>query len=132
MGYIRFVRPNRIENQRHREGVFCAAYELRDCPSVDGRTLAHLEEILQWFRENLPIAGRFNRSSSKGAYRRETQGLSWYKDVATEAIGKSFELVRLLAENGYPIEVLRCDRVGYVLYEDDHQVVAEPFGDTPT
>jgi hypothetical protein len=27
---------------------------------------------------------------------------------------------------------LRTERVGYVVYEDEAQVVAEPFRDTPT
>jgi hypothetical protein len=36
----------------------------------------------------------------------------------------------LLQENGYPIEIIRAERVGYIVYEDEQQVVAEPFSDT--
>jgi hypothetical protein len=28
--------------------------------------------------------------------------------------------------------VIKTDRPGYILYEDNAQVVAEPFNDTPT
>lgn len=132
MAYIRFVRPNRIEDQSHREGFFCAAYELRYMAGVDAHTSEQLEALLSWFHENLPVPERFNRTGSKGYWHRNAKGLSWYKDEATTAIARSFELVRLLSDNGFPTEILKTDRVGYIVYEDDHQVVAEPFSDTPT
>jgi len=132
VSYIHFVRPNRIENQGHREEFFCAAYELRGLDELDAHTSDRLEALLTWFSTNLVIPKRFNRTRSKGYGRRSTKGLSWFKDEASTAIERSFELVDLLSENGYPIEILRTDRVGYVVYEDDDQVVAEPFSDTPT
>ena len=46
-------------------------------------------------------------------------------------LDKAFDLTALLTDHGYHVEVLRTGRVGYILYEDAHQVVAEPFGDTP-
>jgi hypothetical protein len=33
---------------------------------------------------------------------------------------------------GYQTVEIRSERVGYVVYEDDIQVIAEPFRDTPT
>lgn len=44
---------------------------------------------------------------------------------------KSFELVAFVSEQGDPIEIPRAERVGYTVYEDTWQVVAEPFSDTP-
>ena len=40
------------------------------------------------------------------------------------------EIKRILEANGHVVHVLREDRVGYVVYEDKAQVVAEPFADT--
>ena len=40
-----------------------------------------------------------------------------------------FEMARILHEHGANVYMLRAQRVGYVVYEDDHQVVAEPFAD---
>ena len=40
------------------------------------------------------------------------------------------QLVALLERNGVRILALRTKRPGYVVYEDDFQVVAEPFTDT--
>ena len=42
------------------------------------------------------------------------------------------EFCLLLEEEGVPVEILRTRRPGYILYEDEHQVAAYPFADTPT
>lgn len=131
MKYLRFVRPNTIENHGAREGFFCAAYHLRNVLGLENYTSEQLEAHLSWFQVNLTIPDRFNRSKSEGSWNRATAGLSWFKEDASEAIRRSYELINLLQENGYPIETIRTKRVGYVVYEDDQQVVAEPFSDTP-
>jgi hypothetical protein len=42
------------------------------------------------------------------------------------------EIKRVLEGNGYHVHVVREDRVGYIVYRDDVQVIAEPFADTRT
>ena len=58
--------------------------------------------------------------------------MSWFKPTAREHIAKAFELKSILDDNGYFIEVLKEDRIGFVVYEDEHQIVAEPFSETIT
>lgn len=130
--FIRFVRPNKVEGLAAREGIFCAAYEMRYDPDTDPFSLEALEELLTWFRQNLTIPKKFNRTKSKGYRQRKSKGLSWYKNNATEAIAKSFELQHLLEDNGYSVEIIRTERVGYIVFEDENQIIAEPFSDTPT
>jgi hypothetical protein len=36
------------------------------------------------------------------------------------------ELKRILEANGHAVTVIREDRIGFVVFEDDYQVVAEP------
>ena len=129
--YLRFVRPTPVEGMAAREGFFCAAYELRDMIDLDAYTADQLEDILDWFRQHLAIPYKFNKSSSKAAFKRDAKGLSWFKPDARDALDKAFELKALLEANGHGIEILRSERIGYVVYEDDHQIVAEPFSDTP-
>ena len=131
MKFIRFVRPNSLKVSNAREGFFCAAYELKRRDVLDDNTSAYLLELLEWFTQNLRTPQKFNRSKSKGSEYRNTAGLSWFKEGAAIFINRSYELVSLLQEHGYPIEVLRTERVGYIVYEDEYQVVAEPFSDTP-
>lgn len=129
--YLRFVLPSTVDGFGAREGFFTAAYTLRDDPTVDSATRQRLAELLSWFETNLTTPARFNRSSSKGSYRRATAGVSWFKSTAVEHVQKARELASFLAENGQIVEVLRSERVGYIVFEDDVQVVAEPFADTP-
>lgn len=130
--YLRFVRPLRAPGLKARAGFFDAAYELCEFTRLDPASADRLEEHLAWFRTNLPIPKTFTRSKSKGSADREaTPGLSWFKPEAKEPLAHAFDLVSLLRDFGYPIDILRTDRVGYVIYEDKLQLVAEPFADTP-
>lgn len=129
--FVRFVRANKQCPVAAREGFLCAAYELHVDIHLDPHTHARLQELLCWFDHHVPVPERFNRTDSKGWYRRQTKGLSWFKPTAEHALSKSFELLHLLRDNGHVIEVIRTDRAGYIVYEDDVQIVAEPFADTP-
>ena len=129
--YLRFVRPEFIEGMRARAGFFCAAYEMLERPDVPQATLDQLSHHLAWFRENLSVPDRFNRTRSKGHYRRDTKGLSWFKADAAEPLGRAYALIAVLRENGYVTETLKSSRIGYIVYGDPWQAVAEPFSDTP-
>ena len=58
--------------------------------------------------------------------------LSWFRDTAHEHIGKMRDFALILERHGIAVRMIRTDRPGYVLYEDDYQVAAYPFADTPT
>ncbi|WP_298837782.1 hypothetical protein [uncultured Roseobacter sp.] len=113
-----------------RKGFFQAAAELANNPLTDVFVTRRVNTIRLWFGDHLELPDRFSRTSSKGYYLKETKGLSWFKPSATEHISKAFELKSILEEYGYGIEVLKENRIGYIIYEDTHQVVAEPFADT--
>jgi hypothetical protein len=38
-----------------------------------------------------------------------------------------YELVGILEKNGHHVSKITTDKPGYVVFEDDHQIVAEPF-----
>lgn len=42
------------------------------------------------------------------------------------------EIVDVLTRYDIQTEMIRTNRPGYIVYEDDHQVTAYPFSDTPT
>lgn len=131
--FLRFVRSKFIDGTHAREGFFGAAYELKCQRDVDQHTLDQLEDTLAWFRQNLAIPPRFNLSRSKGFYRKATtQGLSWFKPTAKDHLERAFDLAALLAQHGHHVEIIKSSRLGYVVYEDEYQIVAEPFSDTAT
>ena len=124
---LRFVLPHAHPDTGVEEGVFRTAYTLRDSPGTRPQDQAALKDLLSWFEANLALPKRFNSSKSKGYYRRKTAGISWLKSTAFEHIAKMRLLVAILESNGFQISQVSTDRPGYVVFEDDHQVVAEPF-----
>ena len=131
MRFIRFVLA------KHRAsgfeaGVFTLAYKLRDSPDLDAADRALLAEHLAWFDENLERPTRFNRSKSKGFYRRNTRGIAWFKDCATEHLERMHQIKAILERYGHAVAMLSKSRVWYVIHDDRFQVIAEPFSDTQT
>lgn len=125
--YLRFVIPVMDEKSRRRQGVFQTAYDLRDSGRLPEYQQDELRELLRWFSENLKEPERFSRSRRSGAH---AHAISWFKDFAGECIGRIRHICRILGENDVPTEMISTERPGYVVYEDEHQVVAEPFWET--
>jgi hypothetical protein len=132
MAYLRFVLSNRHPDSGVADGLFAVAYALRRGSKLNPADRDTLNDVLGWFDEHLPEPARFNRTASKGHYRRNTKGITWFRDTATECIAQMHRLKRVLETNGHHVTVLRESRIGYVVYEDPLQVVAEPFADTQT
>lgn len=127
--FLRFVLLRARPDTGVEDGIFSAAYRLRDTVDTPVSDRARLERLLSWFETNLATPTRFNRTKSKGYYRRNTAGVSWLKPTAGEHLTKMRELTVILQENGYRVSQVTTKTPGYVVFEDDHQVVAEPFRD---
>ena len=132
MGFIRFVLARKHPESGLHEGLFSLAYKLRRDPEVPAEDREELARVMDWFDENLPVPGRFNRSNSKGQYRRNTKGIAWLRDSAQEHISRMNVVNKILESQGNAVEMICEARVGYIVYEDDAQVIAEPFPETKT
>jgi hypothetical protein len=130
--FLRFVTERRTEHGGRREGFFQAVYAARRDPETPGYILEQFSSIIGWFNDNLDEPDRFNRGPTSTGWRSTTTGLSWFRADANQHVEKAFELSALLREIGYPITVLKTTHPGFIVYEDDYQIVAEPFADTPT
>lgn len=131
-GFVRFVVAERDPGTGLELGVFQVAYGLRDRPEIPEIHHAVLRDTLAWFRKNLAEPARFNRTRSKGYERRQTRGIAWFRDTAADHITRVQQLKVVLEAYGYHVSMLREERVGYIVYQDEHQVIAEPFADTRT
>ncbi len=125
---IRFVTRDRHEPYGHRTGVFPIAYQLRREKALAEVDHEELCALLTWFGEHLAVPQRFTVSRHTRAA--ET-ALSWLKASAKEPMSRLRRVTELVASTGVPVVELRTMRPGYVVYEDEHQVVALPFADTP-
>lgn len=132
MGFVRFVLSTRHPESGVGDGAFGLAYELRDSSRVDEEDRKLLAEMLAWFEKCLPTPDRFNRTTSRGFDRRRTRGIAWFKDSANECVARMHRIKSILEKYGHSVTMLTETRVGYVTYEDDVQVIAEPFSDTET
>ena len=128
--YLRFVVHDLDENTGKELGVFQAVGRLRESGELRDYEEEHHDLVLQWFNENLEKAARFT-ASSPPFYRKQDRTISWFKDSAAKHLAQVRELVVILRKHGVVVETLTTDRVGYVVYEDDIQIVAEPASDEP-
>jgi hypothetical protein len=62
----------------------------------------------------------------------KAQAISWLKESAIEHVAQMHAMVTILEAHGLVVDRIRTKRPGYVIYEDEHQVAAYPFADTPT
>ncbi|TQV71265.1 hypothetical protein [Denitrobaculum tricleocarpae] len=128
--FLRFVIQRNHPESGVFLGVFGAAYELLDDNTTPHWDNERITALLCWFGENLARPTRFNRTKSKGHYHRSAKGISWLKSSAQDHISKMRELITLLESYGHVTEQIRTQRPGYIVYEDEYQIVAEPFSDT--
>jgi hypothetical protein len=125
--FLRFVISEIDLGSGKRQGVFHAGDALMSSNDLSHRAAATLQETFDWFNANLPHPNRFSLS---GRPNRKAQAISWFRSTAIEHIARMRDYTRVLGENGIQTEVLKTRRPGYIIYEDDYQVVAYPFADT--
>src|SRR5262245_22662863 len=116
------------ENSKEPAGLFLVASWVRDRKEVSRTELDRLKHIRDWFNEHLKRPMKFNRSRRP---HRKHKAISWFRDFALEHIRRAREMASIVAASGYAIREVHTEHPGYVVYEDEFQVVAEPFSDTP-
>ncbi|WP_146458585.1 hypothetical protein [Rubripirellula tenax] len=126
--FIRFVAcdPNREPGRP--EGVFGAAYDILEHETGPKYLHDELRSTLDWFVTNLPIPDRFALSRRP---HRSDDGICWFKMESVDCVARVRYLAYLVAECGIPVRQLTTATPGYVIYEDDFQLVAAPFATTP-
>jgi len=121
--YVRFVCYQTVASQRQRLGLFQALDEARQSDFAPPWALGQIEEIYAWFKTNLAVPGQFSRGGWKG---RGQPGLSWFKPIAAEHIKKMHQLKLALEACGVHVDILTTRDPGVVIWQDHHQLVAEP------
>ncbi len=127
--YLRFVIAQRDPDSGRRQGLFHACFRLRDQGVLDRVEAKILADAMDWFNQELARPERLAKARRPHA---KSVALSWFKREAELHIQKMLSLVYLLEAHRCKVHVLTTDRPGYVVYEDQFQIVAEPFADTPT
>lgn len=126
--FLRFVVPDRVEGSHHPRGIFSVAYDIASKGELAEYEIDEINAILRWFDKNLATPTSFTRSNNRNLT--STLGLSWIKSTSNIAVSKLHEMRTILERHGIICEILKTTKPGYVVYEDEHQVVAEPFSST--
>lgn len=118
--YVRFVIGRKDDDSHVEQGIFQAAAQAMESQHVTGADASELNELQSWFGENLERPAAFGRG-------RLRLGVCWFKTASTKHISRIWEMVNILERNGIYVKKIRTDRPGYVIYEDEWQLVAEPL-----
>jgi hypothetical protein len=124
--FLRFVVAEIDEDSEREAGVFQAIHKLRKAGALSEFEEQQDELIGRWFDQNLPEPTRFT-AAKPPFHSKKNRAISWFKDTALEHIDRVRILVAILQDHGVSVQMLKTDRVGYVVYEDEYQIVAEPF-----
>ena len=127
--YLRFAIAEIDKDSNRRLGIFHAARNLCENHTLMSYEEETLLDIRDWFNENLEKPTRFTNSKPP-YYRKQSKAVSWFKDTAVEHLEKIRQMAKILDSYGIRVTVFTAERVGYVVYEDEFQIVAEPFRDT--
>jgi len=118
--FVRFVVGDDGEHHRLLTGIVAEARFLRDNDRLTVEERDRLEDTYQWFNDHVPVP-----PFATAGWPRDV--VSWFKDDATEAISRMWDLIALLRDHDVPTRMLRSARPGKVLYEDAFQVVVEEW-----
>jgi hypothetical protein len=125
---IRFVTDDRHPPYGHRSGILASAYEIWRKGRLNRMEQAELRRLLDWFESSMVIPGRFTTSRHPRA---QETAISWVRASADEHVRRLRHLAAILSSAGVAVDELHTARPGHLVYEDEHQVVALPFADTP-
>ena len=129
MVVLRFVVGERDARTGQPTGLLAIAYALMRSGRLGEAQAGALRDHLAWFEAHVPIPERFARE--RNVSHRNTHGVAWIKPDATAAIACLHAIARIVEDQGYSVDVLKTTRPGYVVHEDDLQLVAEPFHGEP-
>ena len=125
--YLRFVVADYIHEDSQRQlGVFQAVADIRRWGWLSPYEEEQHDVLREWFNVHLEKPSRFT-ASKPPYYRKQSKAISWFKDSAKEHIARARSLVRILENHGVSATTIKTRRVGYVVYEDEYQITAEPF-----
>ncbi len=117
--YIRFVTARQSADSGFLEGIFQAAFALRDRGALESWEMQWLESELAWLKMHLKSPEVLREPENRRA-------ICWFRPNALRPIEKVRSIAALLKEKGEPVQMIKTRDPGILLYADGWQVVAKP------
>lgn len=118
--FVRFVARAIDEDSGVEQGIFVAIHRLLDSSDLSDHERNRLIEHLAWFNDHLPVPKVFSGGSNKTA-------ICWFKCDAKASMDHIWSAVQILKDYGVPITMITSAVPGHVIYEDQFQLVAQPY-----
>jgi hypothetical protein len=83
-----------------------------------------LSELNEWFKYNLELPSKVRRNKNLN---KTPIAVSWFKSTAYEHIQNLRKISNIIQRYGVVVSYVRNEKPGYVLYEDEYQIFAEPY-----
>ena len=125
--FIRFITNEIDSDSQKRIGIFQVIGNLRDNNELTDYELKRAKTFSKWFSKHLDKPKKFTKAKSSNA---QNKAISWFKDSANEHINMMFEIKQIIEDHGIIVEIIKTNNPGYIVYEDEFQVTAEPFNNT--
>ena len=119
--YLRFVTSETDADSHVSQGVFQAAYALRDAGTLEEQEAIWFSDVVGWFGKNLRAPSRSDFSLPYYSFE-FNRVIFWLKGTAHEHIQRMQQVAAMLRYHRVPVRVLRTSRPGSVVYEDKYQV----------
>lgn len=119
--YVRFVAGDE-EDGYDQSGVFTVANNCAEDGTLNKFEAERLEEIFEWFNDNLPCPPFQEKLKSREWSR---DAVAWFREDADEMTGRMWELVWMLRNVGIEARMIVTTKPGKIVYEDEFQIVAE-------
>src|SRR5262245_6426235 len=123
--FIRFTTRTPTEHGSVLAGIFAAVGELRRSETLEPIDSLELDEVERWFERRLREPSRF---SLRHRIREPRVGVCWFRDTARKHLARAYELIEVLSRYGIHVDRVETTRPGVVIWEDEHQIVAVPYG----
>jgi hypothetical protein len=120
--FVRFIIADTQSNPYESNGLFAAMTWGDVFDRLDPHAVEFVTDHCEWFRDNLPVPP-FRSNQELGIWSR--RAVCWFKDCAGEPLRRMWDFVAIYREYAIPVRLIRTDRPGKIVYEDDFQVVAE-------
>ena len=115
--YVRFQTQLRCANTGRPAGLFVAAGRLEDSGRVAKCMRELFREHMTWFNQNLVVPSLGDRN---------WRCLFWFRSDAKSFIGRMWDLVAILREEGVSVQKRWTNVPGMIVYRDDFQIGAVP------
>lgn len=118
--FLRYQSKEMNEDSNSVNGVFIEIWRLRDFNLLEKHEEQEVLPCMKWLGMHLKVPSILCEEENRRA-------LSWFKDTALEPLKRIRIIVNILREHDIPMELIKTNDPGIIIYEDGWQIVAKPY-----